>query len=115
MTCSRTDRGVSALMNTASLDTDLPPVRIMGTLNAHLDHIYFHRYAIVNDNFRVRYVAMKTYGYILPDTYPYNHINLDDLKHFEGVHNFERYCKLDGKKQRERSEKSLAKDTWIQE
>ncbi len=112
ISCSRTDRGVSALMNTASIDTDLSPSRIMGTLNSHLDDIYFHRYAVVEDNFRVRYVSMKTYVYILPDTYPYNKIKLDDLKKFEGTHDFEKYCKLD-RKETTREIKEIFAETYL--
>ncbi len=97
MSCSRTDRGVSAIMNTAALDTDLSPSRVLGTLNSSLEDIYFHKYAIVKSDFRVRYVTMKTYGYILPDSAPYNRINIDDLKPFEGFHDFRNFCKLDRK------------------
>jgi len=71
-----------------------------------------YQYAPVPDNFRVRYVSMKTYSYILPDTYPYNEINLDDLKKFEGTHDFQKYCKLD-RKETTRQITKISEETYL--
>lgn len=98
--CSRTDRGVSAIMNTCTIDTDRNAVDIIGILNSSLEDIYFHEYAKVDDDFNVRRVMYKKYIYIIPETGIFPLIKLEDLKKFEGEHDFSNFCKLNGRNTR---------------
>ncbi len=95
--CSRTDRGVSAIMNTCTIDSDRNAEDIIGILNSSLEDIYFHKYTMVSDDFNVRKVTFKKYIYLLPETGIFPFINIDDLKKFEGEHDFSNFCKLNGR------------------
>ena len=44
---ARTDRGVSALSNVFTVETDLPAPRIMGSLNSMIDGMVFHSWSHV--------------------------------------------------------------------
>lgn len=97
ISCSRTDRNVSALMNVVSIDSDLSPIKIIGILNSNLENIYFHRYSIVDDQRRVREVAWKKYAYILPEHGILSEIEEEDFSQFVGTHDFRNFCKFDDK------------------
>ena len=96
--CSRTDRGVSAIMNTATIDSELSAGRIIGTLNSNIEDIYFYKYSTVPDDFNVRKVQWKKYVYLFPSGTLYSKIKLEDLKKFEGNHDFSNFCKLNGRR-----------------
>lgn len=95
--CSRTDRGVSAIMNTSTLDSDSDAEDIIGILNSNLEDIYFYKYAGVDENFNVRRVQFKKYVYIMPEMDQFYSIRITDLKKFEGEHDFSNFCKLNGR------------------
>jgi tRNA pseudouridine38-40 synthase len=96
-TCSRTDRNVSAFMNTLTLESNLKPTDIMGILNSNTRDIYFTGYAEVDPNFNVRSALWKEYVYVLPLMKPFDSIDIEDLKKFEGFHDFRKFCRFNGR------------------
>ncbi|MCL4331926.1 MAG: tRNA pseudouridine(38-40) synthase TruA [Candidatus Thermoplasmatota archaeon] len=94
---ARTDRGVSALGNVLSLETDLKPQRVVGVLNSSVRNVTFHSYAIAGDDLDCRKCTSKQYRYVLPG----DGIDVDRFREraqrFLGLHDFSSFCRKDGR------------------
>ncbi len=98
---SRTDKGVSALANIFSFETD--KTLILPLLNSELnktDYIRLWSYVEVDRNISVKQVLWKKYWYILPsELVQQMNLSLYSLKKickaFEGIHDFKSFCKFD--------------------
>ncbi|MHB8396071.1 MAG: pseudouridine synthase family protein [Thermoplasmataceae archaeon] len=94
---ARTDRGVSALGNVFSIDSELNPKRITGILNSSSEDIVFHHHAIVEDGFDCRKCTSKQYTYTIsrdsvdPDSFR------ERVKLFAGTHDYASFCRKDGR------------------
>ncbi len=97
MSSSRTDRGVSALGNVIGIKTDQRAEKIAGILNSNLHGIYFHSYAIVDDNFNPRWAKKRWYRYF----WPYSKQNINEIreksKYLLGEHDFSGFSRMDGR------------------
>ena len=95
---SRTDKGVNSLGNVAAFNTDFEDLDILLTaLNAVSKGIFYRSYAIVNKAFNVRFADARQYQYILPCDDIDLHKAQDCAGLFVGEHNFERFCRSEGK------------------
>ena len=95
---ARTDRGVSALSNVFTVETDLPAPRIMGSLNSMIDSMVFHSWSHVARSFNPRHCENKTYRYMLQqDDLPNRELILPQLRLFLGTHDFSAYSRRDGR------------------
>ncbi len=95
---ARTDRGVSALSNVFTVETDLPAPRIIGSLNSMVDSMVFHSWSNVPATFNPRHCENKTYRYILRrDDMPNRELVLPQLRLFLGTHDFSAYSRRDGR------------------
>lgn len=94
---SRTDRGVSALGNVFTVDTDFRKEELLAALNASCDDVFCHAIAVVPRDFSVRRARGRWYRYHLP--LRGHDIGLMALgaKEFEGMHDFRLFCKPDGR------------------
>lgn len=64
---SRTDRGVNALGNVAIFNTDFEDFGVLlRALNAVSRGVYYRSYAIVPDDFIIRYAYSRVYRYVMP-------------------------------------------------
>jgi len=91
---ARTDRGVSALGNVFSLDTEEGIEKTMGILNSGVRDCIFHSYSIVENQANPRHNLMKHYRYFLPDVIA-DHRFQDLLMKFRGQHDFSGFCRKD--------------------
>ena len=89
---SRTDRGVSALGNVIWIDSESgkEPEEIIGILNSHLKHIYFHSYALKDIN--PRHARVRWYRYHLFPKYDFNLLK-KSARIFEGEHDFKNFTR----------------------
>lgn len=91
---ARTDRGVSAISNALTMETDKSPSMVMGILNGKISGMVFHSYSIVPEGFNPRHCDYKTYRYILRKEQVGPYIR-KSLKPFRGQHDFRNFCKMD--------------------
>lgn len=111
---ARTDRGVSALSNTFTMETDKNPSMVMGILNGKISGMVFHSYSIVPEGFNPRHCDYKTYRYILRKERVGPYLR-KSLKPFRGQHDFRNFCKMD-RRNPVRTIKSIAvgsRGDWI--
>ncbi len=89
---SRTDRGVSALGNVFTLNTNAPENELLTALNAALDDCWVYGFAKVAPDFKPRYARERWYRYYIPQ----NDLNYEKIseaaKIFMGEHNFRNYA-----------------------
>lgn len=94
---SRTDKGVNALGNVFSVDSNLEGSILLKALNAVSDGVFYRSFCQVPEDFNVRHASGRRYRYILP--YHDQDMTLArrcaDL--FVGEHDFLRFCRPDGK------------------
>jgi len=95
---ARTDRGVSALSNTFTLETELSATRIIGSLNSMIDSMVFHSWSQVPASFNPRHCENKTYRYILQrNEIPHSDLILPQIRMFTGTHDFSAFSRHDGR------------------
>lgn len=94
---SRTDRGVSALGNVVSFETDFRLRSLCPALNSELSAVWTYSAAEVGDGFNPRWAKQRWYRYCLP-------IASQDLsamravaRRFVGTHDFSGFARLDGR------------------
>lgn len=96
-TASRTDAGVSALGNVVCFDTDFEPDRLLHALNAVSEDVHYYGLVKVPSDFTPRRAKQRWYRYYLSG----DDIDLDRFvacaRLFEGRHDFQRFCKPEGK------------------
>lgn len=95
---SRTDRGVNAIGNVIAFYTDFKdPVALLKALNAVSWGVFYHSYALVPNDFKIRAAHSRTYRYIMPA----EGIDVDLARScaslFVGEHDFSSFCKDDGR------------------
>lgn len=94
---SRTDRGVSAICNIASIDTDFDPVRLPSAVNSHLEDVWCTGIAELPKDFDVRHAKSRTYACFLPFEGQDLRSMRRAAKSFVGTHDFSRYARVDGR------------------
>ena len=94
---ARTDKGVSASGNVFSITSEEKPEKIIGILNSGIDDMFFHSYAVVNDDFNVRHNRQKHYRYTLFGNEPVLSLAAGTLKKFEGKHDFTNFSRRDSR------------------
>ncbi len=91
---SRTDKGVSALGNMISFDTERSPHRIYEALQQGLQDIVIFGVFPVDDDFFPRYARMRWYRYYLP----VGNLDVDKVVStaavFAGEHNFSNFARM---------------------
>lgn len=64
---SRTDKGVNATGNVIAFYTDFKdPVALLKALNAVSWGVFYHSYALVPNDFKIRTAHSRTYRYVMP-------------------------------------------------
>ncbi|HDP96945.1 MAG TPA: tRNA pseudouridine(38-40) synthase TruA [Euryarchaeota archaeon] len=92
---SRTDRGVSAICNIASVDTEFEPGRLPLATNAHMDDVWCTGVVELSDTFDVRMAKSRTYVcFLLYDGQDIRSMKAA-AKAFVGTHDFSRYARID--------------------
>jgi tRNA pseudouridine38-40 synthase len=95
---ARTDRGVSALSNVFTVETDLSAQRILGSLNSMVDSMVFHSWSPVAQSFNPRHCENKTYRYMLQqEEMPNRELILPQIRMFLGTHDFSAFSRRDGR------------------
>lgn len=93
---SRTDRGVSALGNVISFNTDFKG-NILSALNANVKDIWFYAVSRVDEKFNPRYAKERWYRYFLFNS----GLDVDKMKKaselFVGVHDFSNFARVENK------------------
>lgn len=89
---SRTDRGVSAIGNVISFDTDFKVKNILPNLNAKNTNIWLWGIAIVPEDFTPLHAKGRWYRYFLPPFFEKKLIE-EGAKLFVGTHDFKSYTK----------------------
>jgi len=89
---SRTDKGVSAIGNVISFNTDFKAKNILPNLNAKYNNIWLWGIAIVPEDFNPRHVERRWYRYCLPPFFEKKLIE-EGSKLFVGTHDFKSYTK----------------------
>ena len=93
---SRTDRGVSALGNVISFNTDFKG-NILSALNANVKDVWFYGVSNVDENFNPRYAKERWYRYFLFNS----GLDVDKMKKaselFVGVHDFSNFARIENK------------------
>lgn len=94
---SRTDKGVSALGNIVSIDTDFSPDRLPRAINSQDEDIWCTGIAILPDDFNVRRARSRTYGCYLQYEGQKIEVMRKASRQFLGRHDFSRYARMDGR------------------
>lgn len=93
---SRTDRGVSALGNVISFNTDFKG-NILSALNANVKDIWFYAVSKVDEKFNPRYAKERWYRYFLFNS----GLDVDKMKKaselFVGTHDFSNFARIENK------------------
>lgn len=93
---SRTDRGVSALGNVISFNTDFKG-NILSALNANVKDIWFYAVSKVDEKFNPRYAKERWYRYFLFNS----RLDVDKMKKaselFVGTHDFSNFARIENK------------------
>ena len=91
---ARTDRGVSAVGNVFSMESDESILKIMGILNSGIKNCVFHSYAGVEPGSNPRHNKMKQYRYFLPGIQ--ESVLFDRfIAKFRDEHDFSGFCRRD--------------------
>jgi len=91
---ARTDRGVSAVGNVFSMESDEAIEKILGILNSGVKNCVFHSYAAVKQEANPRHNEMKHYRYFLPWIQENRAFDRLIMK-FRGEHDFSGFCRKD--------------------
>lgn len=94
---SRTDKGVSALGNVVSVDTNFSRYQIPRAVNSNVGDLWCTGTALLPDDFDVRHAHCRTYACYLPDRGENLKVMRSASKAFLGEHDFSRYAKEDGR------------------
>ncbi len=95
---SRTDKGVNATGNVASMDScGMDPLVLLKALNSVYDGILCTAYAHVDEDFLPRHADMRTYEYTLKADGFDLELAEECLGLFKGEHDFAGFCKSEGK------------------
>jgi len=93
---SRTDRGVSALGNVISFNTDFKG-NILSALNANVKDVWFYAVSKVDEKFNPRYAKERWYRYFLFNS----GLDVDKMKKsselFVGTHDFSNFARIENK------------------
>ena len=92
---SRTDKGVSALGNVISFDTDSSKERVIKELNDDLTEILFYGIEVVEPDFYPRYAKYRVYRYYLKNKNLKMYKILSAAGVFAGTYNFSNFAKLE--------------------
>ena len=92
---SRTDKGVSALGNTCSFDTDKNTENILKNLNENLEEIIFYGKKIVKPDFYPRHAKQRIYRYYLKKQGLDIDKIIETLDIFTGTHDFTNFAKIE--------------------
>ncbi len=92
---SRTDKGVSALGNVISFNTDADAKSIMVKMQGLTPDIIVYGYALVDSDFNPRYAQMRQYRYFLKDEGVAWDTLLMDLEVFTGKHDFSNFARVE--------------------
>lgn len=91
---ARTDRGVSAVGNVFSIESDESIEKILGILNSGVKNCLFHSFAPVHEEANPRHNEMKHYRYFLP--WMQENMAFDRfIMKFKGEHDFSGFCRRD--------------------
>ena len=94
---SRTDKGVSALGNVVSLETDKDPADLARSLNALVKDCFFWAYAKLDGDFKSRHASSRWYRYHLPGDFEDHELRrmVNTAHLFFGEHDFKCFSKYD--------------------
>lgn len=92
---SRTDKGVSALGNVCSFDTDKITEDILKNLNNNLEEIIFYGKKIVKPDFYPRHAKQRIYRYYLKKEGLDIDKIIETLDIFTGTHDFTNFAKIE--------------------
>jgi tRNA pseudouridine38-40 synthase len=98
-TGSRTDKGVSAVGNVVSVDTEFDPATIGAAINSRLNGAWLWGWREVPAEFNPRYAKRRRYSYSMPD--PGNvdsSATREALETFVGEHDFTAFARLEPNK-----------------
>ncbi|HIH95929.1 MAG TPA: tRNA pseudouridine(38-40) synthase TruA [Thermoplasmata archaeon] len=92
---SRTDKGVSAIGNVCTFNTNFSLEVLPGAVNSKLKSVWIWAAREVADDFSPRKAILRTYNYFLPK----NDLDVREMKQpaslFMGEHDFKNFCKRD--------------------
>jgi tRNA pseudouridine38-40 synthase len=92
---SRTDKGVSALSNIISFNTNVSKNSILQNLTDEYNDIIFYGIKQVEDDFNPRYAKMRWYRYyLLKEDFDFD-IILSTAAFFTGTHNFSNFARVE--------------------
>lgn len=94
---SRTDRGVSALGNVVSIDTDFPRKQLPKSINSLAKDLWCTGTCALPKDFDVRRAVGRTYAYYLHDEGQDVKAMQEASKLLVGVHDFSCYARADGR------------------
>ena len=94
---SRTDRGVNALGNVASFNSNMDPEILLKALNSTSEKIFYLSYALVGEDFNPRHASRRMYRYIMPSRGLDISLVKECVALFVGENDFKRFCKSEGK------------------
>ncbi len=94
---SRTDRGVSALGNVVSIDTEFPREQIPKAINSLARDLWCTGSCVLPKDFDVRTAKSRTYAYYIHDEGHDLAAMQKASKLFVGRHDFSGYARLDGR------------------
>lgn len=94
---SRTDKGVSALGNVISIDTEFDVDRLPKAVNSKAEDIWCTGIAALPDDFNVRFAHSRTYACYLQNE-GQDIVNMQNAaKELLGRHDFSRYARIDNR------------------
>lgn len=92
---SRTDRGVSAICNIVSIDTEFDPGRLPLAVNSHMEDVWCTGVVELPGKFDVRQAKSRTYAsFLLYDGQDIKSMKTA-AKAFVGTHDFSKYARID--------------------
>jgi tRNA pseudouridine38-40 synthase len=94
---SRTDKGVSALGNVISFETEKDPRELARSLNSLVKDCFFWAHAKVGEDFKPRQASSRWYRYHLGGSFQDYELRrmVNTANLFYGEHDFQNFCKKD--------------------
>lgn len=92
---SRTDKGVSALSNVVSFNTNCSKKNVLDSLSNEFEDIVFYGMKEVDSDFKPRYAKLRQYSYYLPS----NNLDVEKIIQassiFAGEHDFSNFARVE--------------------